>query len=73
LGNTSPFIHARPPRVFVPASLRQQKPANKDTQQSETLTKPAGGIHTTPAMAADVSDHVWKLEELIALLGVSQK
>lgn len=33
-----------------------------------TLTKAAGGIHTTPAMAAGVSDHVWKLEEVLRLL-----
>lgn len=33
-----------------------------------TLTKNAGGIHTTPAMAAGVSDHVWKLNEVVALL-----
>jgi IS1 family transposase len=37
-------------------------------RKHETLTKAAGGIHTTPAMAAGVSDHVWKLEEIIALL-----
>jgi IS1 family transposase len=35
----------------------------------ETLTKAAGGIHTTPAMAAGVSDHVWKVAEIVALLG----
>lgn len=33
-----------------------------------TLTKNAGGIHTTPAMAAGVADHVWKAEEIVALL-----
>jgi IS1 family transposase len=37
-------------------------------RKHETLTKAAGGIHTTPAMAAGVADHVWKLEEVIALL-----
>jgi IS1 family transposase len=42
-------------------------------RKHETLTKEAGGIHTTPAMASRVSDHVWKLEEVIALLGDSQK
>ncbi|HEY4216980.1 MAG TPA: IS1 family transposase [Gemmatimonadaceae bacterium] len=34
-----------------------------------TLTQKAGGIKTTPAMAAGKSDHVWKLEEVVALLG----
>jgi hypothetical protein len=34
------------------------------------LTKAAGAIHTTPAIAAGVSDHVWKLEEIIALLEI---
>lgn len=33
-----------------------------------TLTKERKGIHTTPAMAAGVTDHVWKAEEIIALL-----
>jgi len=33
-----------------------------------TLTKVAGGIRTTPAMAAGVSDHVWTLTEIAALL-----
>jgi IS1 family transposase len=37
-------------------------------RKHETLTKAAGGIHTTPAMAAGVSDHVWKLEEVVTLL-----
>jgi IS1 family transposase len=37
-------------------------------RKHETLTKAAGGIHTTPAMAAGVSDHVWKIEEIISLL-----
>jgi hypothetical protein len=37
-------------------------------RKHETLTKAADGIHTTPAMAAGVSDHVWKLEEVVALL-----
>ena len=27
-----------------------------------------GGMHTTPAMAAGVADHAWKLEEVVALL-----
>lgn len=38
-------------------------------RKHETLTRAAGGIHTTPAMAAGVSDHVWKLEEVVGLLG----
>jgi len=33
-----------------------------------TLTKNAGGVHTTPAMAAGISDHVWALSEIIGLL-----
>jgi IS1 family transposase len=37
-------------------------------RKHETLTKAAGGIHTTPAMAAGVADHVWKLEEVVALI-----
>jgi IS1 family transposase len=33
-----------------------------------TLTKAAKGVHTTPAMAAGVTDHVWTVNEIIALL-----
>jgi IS1 family transposase len=33
-----------------------------------TLTKKNGGIHTTPAMAAGVSDRVWTVEDVVALL-----
>jgi lysophospholipase L1-like esterase len=33
-----------------------------------TLTKAADGVHTTPAMAAGLADHVWKVEDLVALL-----
>ncbi|HXT15443.1 MAG TPA: IS1 family transposase [Gemmatimonadaceae bacterium] len=33
-----------------------------------TLTKNNGGIKQTPAMAAGVSDHVWNLGEVVALL-----
>ena len=37
-------------------------------RKHQTLTAAVGGIHTTPAMAAGITDHVWKVEELIALL-----
>jgi IS1 family transposase len=37
-------------------------------RKHSTLTKANGGIHTTPAMAAGIADHVWKLEEVVALL-----
>jgi IS1 family transposase len=33
-----------------------------------TLTKANKGVLKTPAMAAGVSDHVWKIEEIVALL-----
>jgi len=33
-----------------------------------TLTKAAGGVHTTPAMAAGVTDRVWKVEDMLALM-----
>ena len=36
-----------------------------------TLTKQNRGIRLTPAMAAGVSDHVWGLEEVVALLGAA--
>lgn len=34
-----------------------------------TLTKRNNGVHTTPAMAAGLTDHPWKVEEIVALLG----
>lgn len=37
-------------------------------RKHETLTKAAGGIHTTPAMAAGIADHVWKIEDIVALI-----
>lgn len=33
-----------------------------------TLTKKAEGVHTSPAMAAGLTDHVWKVEEVLALM-----
>lgn len=33
-----------------------------------TLTKNAKGVHTTPAMAAGVTDHVWTVAEIVQLL-----
>jgi IS1 family transposase len=33
-----------------------------------TLTRAAKGVHTTPAMAAGVGDHVWTVDELVSLL-----
>ena len=37
-------------------------------RKHQTLTKQAGGIHKTPAMAAGVADHVWGMEEVVGLL-----
>lgn len=34
----------------------------------QTLTKAAKGIHTTPAMASGLTNHVWKVEEILAML-----
>jgi IS1 family transposase len=33
-----------------------------------TLTKKAGGVHTTPAMAAGLTDRVWTVEDLLGLM-----
>ena len=33
-----------------------------------TLTGEKKGIHTTPAMAAGLTDHVWEIEEILSLL-----
>jgi IS1 family transposase len=42
-------------------------------RKHETLTKANGGIHTTPAMAAGVAAHVWKVSDIVALLVASEK
>ena len=41
-------------------------------RKHQTLTKQAGGIHKTPAMAAGVADHVWTMEEVVQLLGAKE-
>jgi len=33
-----------------------------------TLTKKRGGIHTSPAMAAGLTDHAWTIEEMLAMM-----
>jgi IS1 family transposase len=38
-----------------------------------TLTKAARGVHTTPAMAAGVTDHVWKISEVVGLLDIAEQ
>jgi len=39
----------------------------------QTLTKRAGGIHTTPAMAAGLTNRVWKLADLVSLLEAQER
>lgn len=39
----------------------------------ETLTKANRGVRTTPAMAAGVADHVWKVPEMVDLLGAAER
>lgn len=34
----------------------------------QTLTKAAGGVKTTPAMACGLTDHVWTVEEMLELM-----
>jgi len=36
-----------------------------------TLTKARGGVHTCPAMAAGLTDHVWTIEEMLGLMNPS--
>lgn len=38
-----------------------------------TLTANAKGIHTSPAMACGLTDHIWTLEELVSLVDTSEK
>ncbi|HEX9632812.1 MAG TPA: IS1 family transposase [Gemmatimonadales bacterium] len=37
-----------------------------------TLTKARGGIHTTPAMAAGITDLVWKMEDVLGLMDANR-
>lgn len=41
-------------------------------RKHETLTKARGGIHTTPAMAAGLTDRVWSLGNVVGLLEASE-
>ncbi len=41
-------------------------------RKHQTLTKQAGGIHKTPAMAAGVADHVWTMDEVVGLLEATE-
>ena len=41
-------------------------------RKHQTLTRKRGGIHTTPAMAAGIADHVWTLEEVVGLLEANE-
>ncbi|MDZ4863903.1 MAG: IS1 family transposase [Gemmatimonadota bacterium] len=34
----------------------------------QTLTKANGGVHTSPVMAAGLTTHIWKIEEILALM-----
>jgi len=33
-----------------------------------TLTKARGGVHTSPAMAAGLTDHVWRIEDMLQMM-----
>lgn len=37
---------------------------NRAIMAHVTLTKARGGIHTSPARAAGLTDHVWTIEKL---------
>lgn len=37
-------------------------------QPRMTLTKKADGIHTSPAMVAGLTDHVWTIEEMLGMM-----
>jgi hypothetical protein len=36
------------------------------------LTKARGGIHTSPAMAAGLTDHVWTIDEMLVMMDPAQ-
>jgi hypothetical protein len=35
------------------------------------LTKKRGGVHTTPAMAAGLTDRVWSVKDLLGLMATT--
>ena len=37
-------------------------------RKHQTLTKARSGIHTTPAMAAGLTDRLWKVENILMLM-----
>ncbi len=37
-------------------------------RKHETLTQARAGVHCTPAMAAGVTNRVWKVSDMVALL-----
>ena len=41
-------------------------------RKHQTLTKKRRGLHTTPAMASGVTDHVWALREVVGLLEANE-
>lgn len=41
-------------------------------RRHQTLTKERRGLHTTPAMAAGVADHVWTMQEVVGLLETAE-
>jgi hypothetical protein len=46
--------------------------AHKFCRAPRTLTKKAGGVQSSPSVAQDRTAHVWKLEELAAVLHPTQ-
>lgn len=42
-------------------------------RKHETLTKQNGGVHATPAIAAGVANHVWKVSEIVTLLEARER
>jgi len=38
-----------------------------------TLTRARGGIHTSPAMAAGLTDHVWTVEKMLGMMDPSRR
>jgi hypothetical protein len=39
----------------------------------QSLTEAAGGVKTTPAMAAGLASRVWKVEDIVAMMDPAEK